>query len=192
MQLGMGVVSYLAWRLWLALLILSTVDAAQRALVGPEYFKPGFNLFPNWPIATNFQIHLLLGMTLAALFLPKLMGLALVLLDSDRRRTFGGVWRLCASVAIEMGFSAFLAPVMMLFQSLCVSAAFLGRNVHWEAQVRDDRGLCWPDAGRRLAGHTLIGFGWAIGVYFVAPDFFWWLAPIWSGLALAMPLAVWS
>jgi membrane glycosyltransferase len=192
LHLGMGVFSYLTSPLWLALLILSTIDAAQRALVGPEYFKPGFNLFPNWPIATDFQIHLLLGMTLAALFLPKLMGLALVLLDRDRRREFGGAWKLSASVAVEIVFSALLAPVMMVFQTLFVSATFLGRNVLWEAQARDDRGLTWRDASRRLAGHTLIGFGWALGVYAVAPDFFWWLAPIWLGLTLAIPLAAWS
>jgi membrane glycosyltransferase len=192
LHLGMGVFSYLTSPLWLALLILSTIDAAQRALVGPEYFKPGFNLFPNWPIATDFQIHLLLGMTLTALFLPKLMGLALVLLDRDRRREFGGGWRLCASVVAEIVFSALLAPVMMLLQTLFVSATFLGRNVLWEAQARDDRGLTWRDAGRGLAGHTLIGFGWALGVFVVAPDFFWWLAPIWLGLILAIPLAVWS
>jgi membrane glycosyltransferase len=45
---------------------------------------------------------------------------------------------------------------------------------------------------RRLAGHTLVGLAWAIGVYAVAPDFFWWLTPLWLGLILAVPLAVWS
>ena len=192
LHLGMGVFTYLTSPLWLALLLLSTFDAMQRALVGTEYFKPGFNLFPNWPVATDFQIDLLLGMTLVALFLPKLMGLALALFNRSERLTFGGAWRLCASVLVETIFSTLLAPVMMLFQTLSVAATLLGRSVVWEAQPRDDRGLGWREAVRRLGWHSLIGFAWAGGVYVVAPDFFWWLTPIWLGLTLALPLSVWS
>jgi membrane glycosyltransferase len=192
LHMGMGVFSYLTSPLWLALLLLSTFDAMQRALVGTEYFKPGFNLFPNWPVATDFQIDLLLGMTLVALFLPKLMSLTLALFNRSERLAFGGAWRLCASVLVEIIFSTLLAPVMMLFQTLSVASTLFGRSVIWEAQPRDDRGLGWGEAVRRLGWHSLIGFTWAIGVHAVAPDFFWWLTPIWLGLALSLPLSVWS
>jgi membrane glycosyltransferase len=192
LHLGMGVFSYLTSPLWLALLLLSTCDAMQRALAGTEYFKPGFNLFPNWPVATDFQIDLLLGMTLAALFLPKLMGLALALFHPAERRAFGGALRLCTSVLAEIIFSTLLAPVMMLFQTLAIAATLVGRSIIWEAQPRDDRGLGWREALRRLGWHSLVGLTWAVGVWLVAPDFFWWLTPIWLGLALALPLAVWS
>jgi membrane glycosyltransferase len=192
LHMGMGIFSYLTSPLWLAMLLLSTFDAVQRALVGTEYFKPGFNLFPNWPVATDFQIELLLGMTLVALFLPKLMGLALALMNPGERRGFGGARRLCASVLAETMFSTLLAPVMMLFQTLSVGLTLLGRSVVWEAQPRDDRGIGWREGLRRVGWHTLLGLGWAIGVYAVTPLFFWWLTPIWLGLALALPLAVWS
>jgi membrane glycosyltransferase len=192
LHMGMGVFAYLTSPLWLALLVLSTFDAVQRALAGTEYFKPGFNLFPNWPVATDFQIHLLLGMTLAALFLPKLLGLSLVLFSRSERQAFGGAWRLCTSVLVEVLFSALLAPMMMLFQTLSVGLTLLGRSVVWEAQPRDDRGVGWREALRRLGWHTLVGATWAGGVYAVTPDFFWWLTPIWLGLVLSLPLSVWS
>jgi len=192
LHLSMGVAAYLTSPLWLALLSLSTADAVQRAIEGPVYFKPGFNLFPNWPIATDFQINLLLTMTLVALFLPKLMGLMLVVFSPARRRPYGGLMGLLPSVLIETIFSTLLAPIMMLFQSLFVTAAFSGRSVAWEAQPRDDRGLSWREGLKRHAGQTLLGLVWAGAVFWIAPAFFWWLTPIFAGLAVAIPLSVLS
>jgi membrane glycosyltransferase len=191
-HLAMGIFSYFTSPLWLALLILSTVDAMQRAIVGTVYFKPGFNLFPNWPVATDFQIDLLLGMTLAALFLPKLLALLLVLFGHNQCRAFGSAWNLCASLFVEIAFSTLMAPIMMLFQTFFVAATFLGLPVVWAAQPRDDRGLSWGEGLRQHGCHSLIGTVWAGSVYAVAPDFFWWLAPIWLGLIAAVPLSVWS
>lgn len=192
LHLGMGFFSYLTSPLWLALLVLSTIDAMQRAIIGPVYFKPGFNLFPDWPVATDFQIDLLLGMTLAALFLPKFLSIVLVWLKRGQSQAFGGSWALCASVVGEILFSTLVAPVMMLFQTLFVLTTVLGRSVAWETQPRDDRGLSWYEGLRQHGWQSMIGLAWAISVYAVAPDFFWWLTPIWLGLATAVPLAVWS
>ncbi|GGF33928.1 hypothetical protein GCM10011611_45220 [Aliidongia dinghuensis] len=192
LHLTMGVASYLTSPLWLALLSLSTADAVERAIQGPVYFKPGFNLFPNWPVATDFQINLLLTMTLLALFLPKIMGVLLVAFSRARRRPYGGLIGLLASMVIETVFSTLLAPVMMMFQSLFVSAAFSGRSVAWEAQPRDDRGLSWREGLKRHAGQTLLGLAWAGSVAWIAPGFFWWLTPIFAGLAVAIPLSVLS
>src|SRR5579864_309165 len=192
LQLGIGILSYVTSPIWLAFLLLSTADAMQHALIGTVYFRPGFNLFPNWPVATDFQIDLLLCMTLAALFLPKLLGLTLALFHRATRRAFGGTVALCASWLGEIVGSTLLAPVMMLFQTLFVVGALLGRSVAWETQTRADRGLGWAEALGRLAWQTVIGFAWAAAVWIVAPNFFWWLAPVWLGLVSAVPLSVWS
>jgi len=192
LHLAMGVFSYLTAPLWLALLLLSTFYAIERAQGVTQYFKPGFNLFPNWPVATDWQIDLLLGITAAALFLPKLMGLALAMFSRAQRRAFGGAWRLFASCLAEIVFSSLMAPVMMLFQALAVASILLGRNIAWDTQPRHDRGVGWREAAHRLGWHTLIGLVWSIGVRAVAPDFFWWLMPIWLGLVLSVPLTVWS
>jgi membrane glycosyltransferase len=192
LHLFMGVTSYVTSPLWFLLLLCSTADAMQRAITGTVYFKPGYNLFPTWPVATDFQIGLLLAITLASLFLPKVMGLLLVVFSPRERRRYGGFLRLLGSVLLETVFSTLLAPVMMLFQTLFVFSTLTGRSVSWEAQPRDDRGLSWHEGVVRHTGQTIFGLVWAAAVLAVAPDFFWWLTPVLLGLALAIPLSVWS
>ena len=192
LHLFMGVTSYLTSPLWLVLLLASTADAMDHAIVGPVYFKPGYNLFPTWPVATDYQIGLLLAITLASLFLPKVMGLLLVVFSPRERRRYGGFFRLIGSVLLETLFSTLLAPVMMLFQTLFVASTLLGRSVSWDAQPRDDRGLSWHEGVVRHLGQTLFGIAWAIAVLAVAPSFVWWLTPVLLGLGLAIPLSVLS
>jgi len=132
-------------------------------------------------------------MTLTALLLPKIMGLSLVLLRRAHRDVFGGALRLCPSVLMEIVFSTLLAPIMMLLQSTFVAEVlFARRSVAWMTQSRDDRGLEWREAFQRHAGHTALGVLWAGALFALAPHFFWWLAPIWLGLVLSVPLSVWS
>ncbi|HVJ50893.1 MAG TPA: glucans biosynthesis glucosyltransferase MdoH [Aliidongia sp.] len=192
LQLFMGVTSYLTSPLWLLLLILSTIDAVQRALQLPVYFKPGYNLFPDWPVATDAQIDTLLGITLAALFLPKLLGAAMVMASRSERRLYGGFAPLVASIMVEMVFSALLAPMMMLFQTNFVVSTLLGRSISWDAQPRDDRGLSWREGMRRHGLQTMIGLVWGLAIFELAPDFFWWMSPITLALVLAIPLSVLS
>jgi membrane glycosyltransferase len=192
LHLFMGVTSYVTSPLWLVLLMFSTADAMQRAIVGPVYFKPGFNLFPSWPVATNFQIDLLLAITLAALFLPKLMGVVLVLFNKRARRAFGGLGGILGSILLETLFSTLLAPIMMLFQTMFILSTLVGKSVSWDAQARDDRGLSWREGFVRHIGQTFFGVLWAIPVLLIAPEFFWWLTPVLAGLAVAVPLSVLS
>jgi membrane glycosyltransferase len=133
-----------------------------------------------------------MAITLASLFLPKLMGVLLVVFSRSRRRLFGGFFGMLGSVLLETIFSTLLAPVMMLFQTLFVTAPLIGRSVSWDAQPRDDRGLTWKEAFIRHAGQSLIGLVWGIATFAVAPDFFWWLTPIFAGLVVAVPLSVLS
>jgi membrane glycosyltransferase len=192
LQLFMGVTSYLTSPLWLLLLILSSADAVQRSLQEPVYFKPGYNLFPDWPVATDFQVDTLLAITLAALFLPKLLSAATALLSHSNRRLYGGFFGLSTSIVAEMLFSAMLAPIMMLFQTDFVVSTLLGRSISWDAQPRDDRGLSWREGARRHGFQSLLGLVWGGAIYALAPDFFWWMTPITLGLLLAVPLSVLS
>ena len=191
-HLGMGIASYLASPIWFLLLLFASADILERAIVGPVYFKPGFNLFPDWPVVKTQQIDTLIGLTLAALFLPKVMGLLLVIFNDDKRRSYGGLLPLLASVIGEILFSALLAPVMMLFQTLFVVTTFSGHVVSWDAQARDDRGLSWIEGVRRHLSHTILGVVWSGVMLAFAPDFFWWLTPVLFGLILSIPLSVLS
>jgi membrane glycosyltransferase len=192
LHLFMGVTSYLMSPLWLLLLALSTADAIERAVVAPVYWKPGFNLFPKWPISPDFQIHLLLAITLGTLFLPKLLGLLLVVFDRAKRRAFGGLGALLASVLLETVFSTLVAPVMMLFQTVFVGATLAGRVVQWDPQPRDDRGVSWREAFSRHAGQTMLSAVWGALVLWIVPGFIYWLLPILTGLLTAIPVSVWS
>jgi membrane glycosyltransferase len=192
LHLGMGIASYLASPVWFLLLLLASIDILERSIIGPVYFKPGFNLFPDWPVVKTQQIDTLIALTLAALFLPKVMGLLLVIFDDDKRRGYGGLLPLLTSVIGEILFSALLAPVMMLFQTLFVVTTFSGHVVTWDAQARDDRGLSWKEGLRRHAGHTVLGVVWAGVMIAFAPNFFWWMTPVLLGLILSIPLSVLS
>ena len=55
----------------------------------PVYFTDGWP-FPTLPVSVSAEAALLLGMTLGLLFLPKLFGLLLALIDGPRRRSLGG------------------------------------------------------------------------------------------------------
>jgi membrane glycosyltransferase len=192
LHLFMGVTSYVTSPLWLALLMLSTADAMDQAIEGTVYFKPGFNLFPDWPIATDFQVHLLVGITLAALFLPKIMATVLALASPSLRRSFGGTFGILASVLGETLFTSLLAPVMMLFQSQFIGTTLTGRSISWDAQPRDDRGLSWREGLVRHWFQTILGLAWGSATWAVAPEFFWWLAPVFAGLTVSIPLCVLS
>src|SRR6185503_12156009 len=124
------------------------------------------------------------------LFLPKILGGALVVLRGADR--FGGMLRVTLSLLMELLFSALLAPVRMLFHTQFVIAALTGLGVHWNSPPREDAQTTWSEAMRRHGVHTLVGVGWAVGVYWLDPSYTWWLLPVVGALALSMPISVYS
>jgi len=192
LHMAMGVLAFVASPLWLLLLFLSSYVVIQQALAGHAYFLPGYNLFPIWPEYRPLESQALLAVTAAVLFLPKIFSLVLTLGGRARRVSFGGAGRLLRSAVAEMVFSLLLAPVMMLFHSKFVFTILAGSSVGWASQPRDDRGITWLEAARRHTVHSLIGLAWGGVVFWYAIDFLWWVAPIVLGMALAIPLNVFS
>lgn len=188
-----GVLSYATSPIWLAVLVLSSVVVCLDAVAGEQYFAPGsYTLFPTWPEYRDPQIAVLLGMTVVVLFLPKLLAAALALLDAEQRRAFGGGGRLLMSVLVEQVFSVLLAPAMMMFHSAFVLSTLAGKPVVWHAQERGDRGIGLPEAFVRHGTHVLLGIGWGVALYFIAPRYVAWMAPVLAGLVLSVPLTMWS
>ncbi|RME66563.1 MAG: glucans biosynthesis glucosyltransferase MdoH, partial [Alphaproteobacteria bacterium] len=185
-----GVMSYAASLFWLAALFVSSAIIGIEAIEGHAYFLPGYQLFPNWPQARDSEIALLLGGTLALLFVPKFLGLALALRNAALRRQFGGASRLLASVLCEQALSVLMAPMMMVFHAGFVAATLAGRVVAWNAQDRSDRGVGLGEAYRRLRPQLWLGLAWTLATVAIAPRFFWWLSPVLAGLLLAIPLAM--
>lgn len=192
LHLLLGVMSYLSSFLWFLFLILGTLHARQEV----EHMK--YRRFDFDVGLTSFLdvggIRLALGLfivTIGMLILPKLLGLLLALGNRRQRADFGGGWRLTAGVILEQLLSTLLAPIHMLFHTQFVLGTWLGHEVTWGGQRRDQGRR--PPGGELMVthlSHTLIGFCWASLAYAIRPDFCWWLAPVWGGLVMSMPLSL--
>lgn len=187
----MGIMSYLASPLWLLFLVLTGIEAYFQSTHETIYFFEN-SLFPVWPTYYTVEMTTVLAVTLAMLFLPKLLALILVLREPESLAAHGGSVKVILSVVLESLFSMLLAPVMMLFQSRFVFAILLRRDIGWTEQQRDDHHTGFSEAIVAHGGHTLIGLMSAYLTYQYAPSFFWWFVPVLIGLTLSIPLSVYS
>jgi Membrane glycosyltransferase len=80
----------------------------------------------------------------------------------------------------------------MLFHTQFVTGALSGMAVNWKSPPREDSRTSWGEAIVRHGPGSVLGSLWAGGVYYVNPQFLWWLAPVVGALILAVPLSVWS
>jgi membrane glycosyltransferase len=124
------------------------------------------------------------------LFMPKILGATLALVNGKLRRLFGGGRRLLNSLLVEQLFSTLLAPSMMLFHTAFVITTLAGHPVTWNAQDRGDRGITFREAFSRHKWHVLIGLVWGGVIVAIAPRYIWWMSPILIGLLLSIPLTM--
>ena len=185
-----GVMAYLSAPLWLAFLIVSTALLALQSLIDPTYFVQPRQLFPIWPQWHPEKALALFSATATLLFLPKILGVLLVI--GRGARNFGGVLPVILSMLGEMVFSMLLAPVRMMFHTRFVIAAFFGLALHWKSPPRGDAETHLQEALGKHGGDMLLGLAWAAGVYALNPAFLPWLLPIAGGLMLSAPLSILS
>jgi membrane glycosyltransferase len=185
-----GVMAYLSAPLWFASLVLATALLAVHTLSPPQYFTQPFQLFPLWPEWRPERAIMLFGSTALLLFLPKVLSIVLILRAGAP--AYGGGARVAISTAMELVFSALLAPIRMLFHTQFITGALTGWGVQWKSPPREDAETGWGEALRRHGWQTLLGIVWAAGVYWLNPAFLWWLAPIVGALILSIPLSVLS
>jgi len=145
-----------------------------------------------WPISYAVQMTTVLVVTLAMLFLPKLLAWLLLIADTKLRKSFGGLMRAGLSLILESAFSMLLAPVLMLFQTKFVLAILFRRNVGWPPQQRGDHQTGFTEAILAHGGQTLLGIVVGAATYWYIPTFFWWFTPVLLGLVLAIPLSMFS
>jgi membrane glycosyltransferase len=191
LHLAIGVMSYVTSPLWLLFLLLSAAQAWELTYGEPVYFTDGWP-FPTLPVSVSAEATLLLGVTLGLLFAPKLMGLGLALVDGSRRRDLGGGLRLTASAVLETLLSALVAPIMMLFHTGFVLTVLLGSAIDWQPQRRQMAGSQLAEAARRFGWVTAVGAVAAVATFQLTPPLFYWLTPVFAGLILAIPLALWT
>jgi membrane glycosyltransferase len=184
-----GVGSYLASPLWLAMIAVGLVLTVQAIFIQPEYFPNAYQLFPEWPRFDAVRMRWLFVGSMLLLLLPKLIGLASALAHAPTRERFGGARRLVPGALAEIVLSALYAPVMMLMQTRQLVEILAGRDSGWAAQTRNGSRLAWSAALHRHWRHMLTGVVVTAGLVYAAPQLLPWLAPVLGGLLLAPWLA---
>ena len=125
-----------------------------------------------------------------AIYSPKLLGYAEVLLRRDRRRSYGGAARFAAGAAAEFVFTLLLDAVAQVHKTLAMLRLALGKRPGWLPQNRVARGVGWAEAARMFWPHTL--FGLAVFAAFLSASELaaLWAAAFAGGLVLAIPFCV--
>ncbi|WP_045223842.1 glucans biosynthesis glucosyltransferase MdoH [Methyloterricola oryzae] len=187
----MGIMSYVSSPLWLLFLVFTGSEAYVQSQTVPVYFF-GDNIFPVWPESYAVEMTTVLLVTLAMLFLPKLLGLLLLFLRWRDVKRYGGFFRVILSVFLETVFSMLTAPVLMLYQSKFVVSILMRKSVGWPPQNRGDHRLSLREATLAHGGQTLVGIAAGVASYTYVPSFFWWFTPVLAGLVLAIPVSIMS
>ena len=187
-----GIGSYLTAPLWLVMLLAGLATALQARFVPPDYFPSGFSLFPAWPAQDPVRaVQVFIG-TMAVLLLPKLFAYAALLATRSDRRGFGGGALALAGLLTETLISGLLAPVTMFTQSMAVVGILAGRDGGWQPQRRDDDRIDTGSVVRFFLPHTLAGWLLGAAALSISLPLFLWMTPVVLGLALAIPLVLWT
>jgi membrane glycosyltransferase len=120
-------------------------------------------------------------------FAPRMLGTLDIMLQPARRRLYGGGLRLLAGGFLDLLFSLFLGPIMMISQAMFVGGLIFGRRVIWEAQNRDKRVVRLGEALRGLWPQALFGLAVAGILITYAPNVLPWAALTILPCLLAVP-----
>ena len=169
-HLGVGILGYGVYPLWIAFLALGTWQAARSGELG----LIGYGLDGGRPAAWA-----LAALVIACMALPKLLSLGYVLASRERRAAFGGAGALLVSAALEQAIWVLLWPVMTLFAAGAVVTTLFGRVVRWDAQARDDRSVPWSEALRLQSDAIAAGGALAVLLAFAGDAVLaLWMAPV--------------
>jgi len=172
-----GTMAYVSAPLWLAFLTLGTA-----------LWLSGSSLVSSWSVLPAELAGLWIW-TLCLLFLPRVLGIAAVLMRGEQRQ-YGGVWGLVKSSVMESVLAIVQAPVRMLAHSLFVLVALTGIKLDWKSPPREAAAVPWKVAASQLAPMTLVIAMLAVGVAMIDPSALIWLMPVGLPLLLAIPLTV--
>jgi len=175
-QLALAILMYLGAPGWMAFVLLGAGHA----------FVPGAGAFPVTLGVTLFAT------VVAMSLMPKLMGMADVLLSRRQRRRYGGGFRVAAGSLVEIVTSALIAPIVSFAQARFISGLLLGRKIGWGTQRREGEALGWAEAAKGLWPQTLFGALLTAVLAYKVPGALPWAAPLLAAFWLAIPLAVWT
>ncbi|WP_395057902.1 glucans biosynthesis glucosyltransferase MdoH [Polaromonas sp.] len=174
---GTGAMSYLSAPLWLCFLTLGTA-----------LWLSGSHIMTDWMLVPA-ELAALWAWTLSMLFLPRVLGIAAVLIKGEAQ-AFGGRFSLLRSAALETVIALLQAPIRMLAHSLFVIAAITGLKLDWKSPPREAAAVPWRDALLRFAPMSSIIALLALGIAAIDARALVWLLPVGLPLLLAIPMTV--
>jgi membrane glycosyltransferase len=189
-HLAMGAFSYLASPIWALTLLVGVVLAVQAKYATPSYFGTEASLFPKWPVFDAQMALALFAATVLVVHLPKLLGAAWALRNSEQRRQNGGIARVAGGVLLESVASTLIAPILMLTQTSAVLSILLGRDAGWGAQRRVGADATLLRFMQQHRWHMAWGVTGAALCWAISPAVFAWMSPIILGLLLAAPIGL--
>jgi len=192
LHLILGICGYLAGPLWLAFLLTFNWIYWYQKFTGlsdipVQAFTPYLS-----NLSGTAHAFLIFTICMIVIMLPKFLALIDLANDWPRRNLFGGLTRASLGVVGETVFSTLHAPLLMLWHTRFVITNFLGISVGWATQKRAADGTAWIFAFQRHWGHTLIGIIWGVFMWRLEPKLFWWFTPVLAGMALSIPLSVFT
>jgi membrane glycosyltransferase len=92
-----------------------------------------------------------------AIYSPKLLGYAEVLLSARERARYGGAGWFALGALSEIGFTLLLDAIAQPSKAWAMLQTLRGRQTTWLAQNRSQRGVGWREAAGLFWPHTLFG-----------------------------------
>ena len=176
-QLGLAMLMFMGSPAWVGFMVSAALLGMTNADEMPFRADTGAAIFVT---------------IMTMVFAPKLATIADILLRSDLRRAFGGVFRVIVSSGGEILYAAMLAPIMAVAHTLFIGGLVFGKSIGWGAQGRDLERLPLGLTARKLWPQTLFGL---VAIAWISQQPFalvWPVLPIAVGPLLAIPAAVLS
>jgi len=174
---GTGAMAYLSAPLWLCFLTLGTA-----------LWLSGTPMVSDWAMLPG-ELLTLWAWTLSMLFLPRLLGIAAVLIKRQQQ-AYGGTASLLRSALLETLVALLQAPIRMLAHSLFVLVALTGLKLEWKSPPREAAAVPWRIALQQLAPMSAVIVLLAAGITLIDPSALVWLLPVGLPLLLAIPMTV--
>lgn len=174
---GTGAMAYLSAPLWLCFLTLGTA-----------LWLSGSHIVTDWMLVPA-ELAALWAWTLCMLFLPRVLGIAAVLITGEQQ-AYGGTANLLRSALLEALIAVLQAPIRMLAHSLFVAAALTGLKLDWKSPPREAAAVPWRGALQRFAPMSGVIAVLALGIAGIDAGALIWLLPVGLPLLLAIPMTV--
>ena len=172
-----GAMAYLSAPLWLCFMTMGTA-----------LWLSGSPMVSDWAVLPGELISLW-AWTLSMLFLPRILGLAAVLLKGQQN-AYGGTASLLRSALLETLIALLQAPIRMVAHSLFVVVAMTGLKLDWKSPPREAAAVPWKHALQQLAPMSLVIVALAAGIALIDASALIWLLPVGLPLLLAIPMTV--